>query len=123
MSNSPLPELRPLNDIAIIVPLNPSLLELQKADRFGLNVREKTLEEYLRWRVIAAGPGVYSSAGTICPNPLKVGDVVICMTWTNQDIRERWDKVAELIRGQKCLAVRGFAPENYLVIVDHIGTE
>jgi hypothetical protein len=52
--------LQPLNDIAIIIPLDPSLLELQKADRFGLNVREKTLEEYLRWRVIAAGPGVYS---------------------------------------------------------------
>jgi co-chaperonin GroES (HSP10) len=115
--------LQPLNDIAIIIPLNPSLLELQKADRFGLNVREKTLEEYLRWRVIAAGPGVYSSTGTICPNPLKVGDVVICMTWTNQDIRERWDKVAELIHGQKCLAVRGFATENYLVVVDHISSE
>jgi hypothetical protein len=57
--------LTPLNDIAIIIPLNPSLLELQKADRFGLYVREKTLEEYLRWRVIAAGPGVYSSTGLL----------------------------------------------------------
>lgn len=115
--------LQPLNDVSIIVPLNPSLLELQKSEAFGLNVREKTLDDYLLWRVIAAGPGVYSSNGTICPNPLKVGDVIICMTWSNKDIRERWDKVAESIHGQKCLAVRGFAPENYLVVVDHISSE
>ena len=114
--------LQPLNDVSIIVPLNPSLLELQKSEAFGLNVREKTLEDYLRWRVIAAGPGVYSSNGTICPNPLKVGDVVICTTWSNKDIRERWDKISELINGQKCLSIRGFG-DNFLVVVDHISSE
>jgi co-chaperonin GroES (HSP10) len=117
------------NKLSVELPHRTKSQVVKQISRFSVQMKrvdaicEKTLEEYLRWRVIAAGPGVYSSAGTICPNPLKVGDVVICMTWANQDIRERWDKVAELIHGQKCLAIRGFAPENYLVVVDHISSE
>lgn len=111
--------LQPLNDLAMISPVDPAALEISKSDGFGMKAsKDVAPEEALRWRVVAAGPGNYSSAGMLIPNPLHVGDVLILANATNRGLRDSWAKVTELIDGQKFLLCRGFSGESMIIVVD-----
>lgn len=108
--------LSPTNDTVILVPVDPALMSLVKDERFGLKARDSGPEECLRWKVIAAGPGTLSSAGTPCPNPLNVGDVVILVSSTNSALREKYAKSTQLIDGQKYIICRGFDLNVQLIV-------
>jgi hypothetical protein len=111
--------LQPLNDIAILVPRDLSLMELTKSDSFGMKAAKDAVpEECLRWKIIAAGPGNFSSAGILVPNPLHIGDTIIIGGVSNRSLRETWAKMIELLDGQKFLLCRGFATEKFLIVVD-----
>jgi hypothetical protein len=111
--------LSPLNDLAVVVPVDPSLMEISKTDNFGLKSSKDTQpEEALKWRCVASGPGNYSSTGTLVPNPIHVGDVLVLGNASNRSLRENWAKATELLGGERYLLVRGFATNDMIVVVD-----
>jgi co-chaperonin GroES (HSP10) len=115
--------LQPINDVAVLLPVDLTLMNLVKDDGFGLKkVKDSAPEECLRWRVIAAGPGNFSSNGVLCPNPLRVGDVVIFASITNRALKEGYAHATELIDGQKYILCRGFDLTHMTIIVERTST-
>ncbi len=105
----------PLNDLAVIVPLDLSAMEISKPEGFGIKVKADTPEEALRWKVIAVGPGVYSQHGDTIPNPLHVGDVIVIANVPSHDLRESWSKLTELLDGSKYMLVRAFSNDPMII--------
>jgi hypothetical protein len=109
----------PTNDTAIIQPLDPSTMDLNKAEGFGLkSTKADAPEEAIRWRVVQAGPGNYSSNGQLVPNPLRSGMTIVFLSVNNKTLRESWARSTQLLEGQRYLTIRGFASENPVAIVE-----
>jgi co-chaperonin GroES (HSP10) len=110
--------IQPLNDLVIAVPVDLDLMKLPDSEGFGLKASKNSVsEEALRWRVIAAGPGVFTNTGSLIPNPVKVGDVIIIGGCSNLTFRESYAKSSMLIEGQKIIAHRSLDPASLMMIV------
>jgi len=101
--------LSPQQDLVLIEPVHPENLIVQEDESLGIKNKAQKPETPIEWRVVAAGPGTYSTDGTFIPNFLSPGDRFMFLNARNRTYRDDW-KTRLVIEGREYLALRVFDP-------------
>lgn len=99
--------LSPQQDLVLVEPVHPEDLIVQEDESLGIKNKAQKPETPIEWRVVAAGPGTYSSNGTFMPNFLSPGDRFMFLSGRNRTYRDDW-KTRFVIDGRECFAFRAF---------------